>query len=83
MSSGFQYIAHSNVVGGRYRVASIYFRYDVDAITMRIERKGKAFAHFLVQLCAIVGGVFTVLGLLNGLLLTAGKTFKGKIGKLG
>ena len=41
------------------------------------------FSHFLVQLCAIVGGVFTVLGILNGLLLTAGKTFKGKIGKLG
>ena len=84
VSAGYQYIAHSNAVGGRYRMAAVYFRYDVDAVTVRFERKGRSLAHFVVQLCAIVGGVFTVLGLVNGALLTASKTLKKQqIGKLG
>ena len=81
--SGYQYIAHSNSVAGRYRVNAIFLRYDVDAITVRFVKSGKSFSHFLVQLCAIVGGVFSVLGMINGVLLSATKQFKGKIGKLG
>ena len=81
--SGYQYIAHSNSVAGRYRVNAIFLRYDVDAITVRFVKTGKSFSHFLVQLCAIVGGVFSVLGMINGMLLSATKTFKNKIGKLG
>ena len=81
--SGYQYIAHSNSVAGRYRVNAIFLRYDVDAITVRFVKSGKSFSHFLVQLCAIVGGVFSVLGMINGVLLQATKQFKGKIGKLG
>ena len=81
--SGYQYIAHSNSVAGRYRVNAIFLRYDVDAITVRFVKSGKSFSHFLVQLCAIVGGVFSVLGMVNGALLSATKTFKNKIGKLG
>ena len=81
--SGYQYIAHSNSVAGRYRVNAIFLRYDVDAITVRFVKSGKSFSHFLVQLCAIVGGVFSVLGMINGALLSATKTFKNKIGKLG
>ena len=42
-----------------------------------------SFAHFLVQLCAIIGGVFTVLGLVNGAVIAASKKFKKNIGKLG
>ena len=82
-SVGFQYIAHSNVVGGRYRLAAVYLRYDVDAITVRLERRLKSLPHFLVQLLAITGGVFTVLGLLNSIIVTAAKRFKQEIGKLG
>jgi len=81
--AGYQYIAHSNSVAGRYRVNAIFLRYDVDAITVRFAKTGKSFSHFLVQLCAIVGGVFSVLGMINGMLLSATKTFKNKIGKLG
>jgi hypothetical protein len=47
-----------------------------------VERK-VGFAHFLVQVCAIVGGVFTVLGLVNGVALAAGKRFKANLNKLG
>lgn len=79
----FQYVAHSNAVVGRYQPSAIFLRYDIDALTVKFTRKRKSFAHFLVQICAIIGGVFTVLGLLNMGVLQAQKQFKSNIGKLG
>jgi len=46
---------------------AIFFRYDLSAITVKNEQvKGSAF-HFFVQICAIIGGVFTVVGILHSL----------------
>jgi len=61
----FQYVANSNEIIGRYAMPAIYFRYDMSPIAVKFTKKSKSFSHFLVQLCAIIGGVFTVLGLVN------------------
>ena len=37
----------------------------------------------VAQVCAIVGGVFTVIGLVNAAFITTLKSFKSGIGKLG
>ena len=43
----------------------------------RSEREsGESWGAFLTQLCAVVGGVFTVFGLIDGVLFTAVKTVK-------
>ena len=39
----------------------------------------KPFSHFLTDLCAIVGGVFTVAGIIDTLLYNAEKNFKAKM----
>lgn len=45
----------------------------------------KPFTHFVTDLCAIVGGVFTVAGMVDGLLYTAEKRLlkKAELGKQG
>jgi hypothetical protein len=44
---------------------AIYFRYSFEDLTMRYTKTDKKFGRYLVSLCAILGGVFTVLGLFN------------------
>ncbi len=39
----------------------------------------KAFAHFLTDVCSIVGGVFTVAGLIDSFIWTAEKQLKKKM----
>lgn len=46
----------------------VYFFYDFSSVMMRIEHTSRSWTHFLTTLCAVVGGVFTVMGLLDGVL---------------
>lgn len=79
----YQYVSNSNHILGRFQIPAIYFRYDFSPLTVKFIQRRSSFAHFLVQVCAIVGGVVTVLGLVNGALVAASKSFKKGIGKLG
>lgn len=81
----FQYVANSNEIDGRYAIPAIYFRYDMSPIVVKFTKRSKSFSHFLVQICAIIGGVFTVLGLLNSIVHTSLKRFlkKAELNKLG
>jgi len=42
----------------------VFFKYDISALRIRQVAQGRSFAHFLTRLCAIVGGVVVVLGLI-------------------
>ena len=79
----YQYVSNSNFILGRFQIPAIYFRYDFSPLTVRFIQRRTSLAHFLVQVCAIIGGVVTVLGLVNGALVAASKRFKKGIGKLG
>lgn len=81
----FQFVANSNEVTGRYRLPAMYFRYDFSPITVEFREEKEGFAHFLVQVCAIIGGVFTVMGLVNGIANSTVKMMmkKAQINKLG
>ena len=47
----------------------IMINYDMSPITMKITLINKKFSNFLVHICAIIGGIFTVFGILNNFLL--------------
>jgi hypothetical protein len=98
---------------GGYKVpATIWFRYDLNPITVKYTEKRKPFYTFLTtvnfsllftkqklflnkatsffkkkiskKVCAIVGGTFTVVGIIDSLIFTASETFKKlQVGKLG
>lgn len=79
----YQFTANSNSV--HYDFPVLYFRFDLSPITVQFTRNTKSFAHFLVQICAIVGGIVTVLGLLSPIVQgSIDRVYaKASIGKLG
>jgi hypothetical protein len=45
----------------------LYFKYDMDAIAVRVIEEHKPFWKFLIRLCGIVGGIYATSGLINTL----------------
>jgi len=68
--------------GGRANTA-IWFRYELSPITVMYIEKRQPFYTFLVMVCAIVGGTFTVAGIIDGAIFSASELVKKlEIGKL-
>ncbi|KAK3252848.1 hypothetical protein CYMTET_37876 [Cymbomonas tetramitiformis] len=44
---------------------AVYFLYDLSPITVNIAEKSNSVTHFLTRVCAVVGGVFAVTGMLD------------------
>jgi len=65
----YQFTVNANSWGARTSIGtfayvpSVYFRYDFSPITVKYTQYRRGFLHFVVQVCAIIGGVFTVAGL--------------------
>jgi hypothetical protein len=62
----------------------VFCFYDLSPIEVNFAETRKSLAHFLTQLCAILGGVFTVAGMIDKLIYGTFKQLeKGRQGKLG
>lgn len=65
---------------------SAKFSFDVSPIQIVVTEQRKALYHFVTSTCAVVGGVFTVAGIVDGV-VHSGKAMlakkKGELGKLG
>lgn len=80
----FQLTADNNLITTQHQLPAIYFRYDFSPITVRYYPKREPFLRFLVQVCAIIGGVFTVAGMIDGFIYRSSSFFKkAELGKLG
>ena len=58
--------------------AELLFKLEFSPIMIRVGQRGKSFAQFLTGLCAIVGGVFTVAGMLDSTVYQSSKVLMGK-----
>lgn len=68
--------------GGRV-IPAIWFRYDLNPITVKYHETRPPLYHFLTTVCAIVGGTFTVAGIIDSFLFSATEIFKKfELGKL-
>ncbi|MFS7919351.1 putative endoplasmic reticulum vesicle transporter [Helianthus anomalus] len=63
----------------------VFFYYDHSAIKVNFTETHTSFLHFLTNICAIVGGIFTVAGIVDSFIYHGHKALKKKmeIGKLG
>jgi len=79
----YQYTyAFRSYIKGR-TVPAIWFRYDLNPITVKYHEKRPPMYHFLTTVCAIVGGTFTVAGIINSMIFTSMEIFqKFELGKL-
>jgi len=57
------------------RVPGLFFVYDLSPFMVHITEKRSSFGHFLVSVCAIVGGVVTVAGILSSIIHNCSKIY--------
>merc|ERR1719401_656336 len=63
----YQFTANSNKIANQ-QMPSLYLRYDFSPVTVTYTETRESFSHFVVQLCAVIGGIFTIAGLLDSLI---------------
>lgn len=75
----FQYTVNNNNYQDGESLPSAVFFYDVSPMQVVVREERKSFASFLTQICAIIGGVFTVTGLIDGVVFHGGNTLRKKL----
>ena len=79
----YSYHFSSFLSGNRY--PSVYFKYELSPVTVEYTQYKDDFLNFFIQICAILGGVFTVTGIIDALIHKSVVTIlkKAERGKLG
>lgn len=81
-SNQFSVTRHSKVVSvmaGEGGMPGVFFSYEMSPVMVKYSRKEKSLGHFLSGLCAIIGGVFTVAGILDKLIYNSSRLIEQKI----
>jgi hypothetical protein len=68
-----------NQPGHEHGLPGIYFAYDISPIMVQYQERRKSFTHFLTGVCAIVGGVFTVAGIVDSLIYHSLRSLQKKV----
>ncbi|CAN8326078.1 unnamed protein product [Cochlearia groenlandica] len=63
----YEYTAHSSVAQSYYLPVA-KFHFELSPMQVLITENSKSFSHFITNVCAIIGGVFTVAGILDSIL---------------
>ena len=67
----------------RLLLTVLLIRYDLNPITVRYHESRPPLYHFLTTICAIVGGTFTVAGIIDSCIFSATEIFKKfELGKI-
>ncbi|KAJ4896629.1 hypothetical protein Rs2_23423 [Raphanus sativus] len=74
----YEYTAHSSVAHGYYYPVA-KFHFDLSPMQVLISENPKSFSHFITNVCAIIGGVFTVAGILDSIFQSTVRLVKKKV----
>jgi len=77
----FSVTEHFKALGGdaSHGLPGVFFMYELSPIMVQFREQRKSFAHFLTGVCAIIGGVFTVAGIIDSFIYQGMRTLKKKI----
>lgn len=83
----YQYTAASKdyiSYGHGHRILpAIWFKYEMTPITVKYTERRQPFYHFITMVCAIIGGTFTVAGIVDSFVFSATEMYKKySLGKL-
>ncbi|XP_039257669.1 endoplasmic reticulum-Golgi intermediate compartment protein 1-like [Styela clava] len=68
---------------GHRILPAIWFKYELTPITVKYTEKRQPFYHFITMVCAIIGGTFTVAGIVDSFVFSATEMYKKfALGKL-
>lgn len=82
LTNQFSVTRHSKQVSlftGESGMPGIFFSYELSPLMVKYTEKTKSFGHFATNACAIIGGVFTVAGLIDSLLYHSVRAIQKKI----
>ncbi|KAH0946797.1 hypothetical protein HN011_002564 [Eciton burchellii] len=68
-----------SMITGESGMPGIFFTYELSPLMVKYTEKAKSFGHFATNTCAIIGGVFTVAGLIDSLLYHSVRAIQKKI----
>lgn len=63
----YEYTAHSSLMHA-LSIPVVKFHFELSPMQVLITENSKSFSHFITNVCAIIGGVFTVAGILDSIL---------------
>lgn len=64
---------------GEHGLPGFFVLYELSPMLVQYTEKRRSFMHFLTGVCAIIGGVFTVAGLIDSMIYHSAKALKKKI----
>lgn len=82
LTNQFSVTRHARQVSlfsGESGMPGIFFNYELSPLMVKYTEKAKSFGHFATNACAIIGGVFTVAGLIDSLLYHSVRAIQKKI----
>uniref|UniRef100_A0A1Q3FDV6 Endoplasmic reticulum-Golgi intermediate compartment protein 3 n=1 Tax=Culex tarsalis TaxID=7177 RepID=A0A1Q3FDV6_CULTA len=68
-----------SLMSGESGMPGIFVNYELSPLMVKFTEKRSSFSHFATNLCAIIGGIFTVSGIIDTLLFTSIHALKRKI----
>ncbi|CAL0333819.1 unnamed protein product [Lupinus luteus] len=74
----YEYTAHSSLAHS-VAIPVAKFHLELSPMQISITENQKSFSHFITNVCAIIGGVFTVAGILDSILHNTIKVIKKKV----
>lgn len=78
----FSVTKHAQSAGGRLGeggLPGVFFIYELSPMMVKYTEKQRSFMHFLTGVCAIVGGIFTVAGLIDAMIYHSSNVIQKKI----
>lgn len=89
VTNQFSVTRHSKVIsmmgGDGSGMPGVFFTYEMAPVMVKYQEKEKSFGHFASGLCAIIGGVFTVAGIIDKMVYNSARVLQQKteLGKAG
>ena len=75
----YTYTTNSHQYQDNATMAAAKFTYDLSPMSIVVTETREPFYKFLTSICAIIGGVFTVIGLIDSMVYHSMRTLKKKI----
>ena len=57
-------------------VPNAVFHYDISPVMVVVQEETQGFASFVTKICAVIGGIYTVVGLVDNLIYHGGQSIK-------
>ncbi len=67
-TNSYQYTYNSNEIDSFGGMSKLYFKYDISPITVEYKAYKMTFLNFFINICAILGGIFTVTGIIDAII---------------